>query len=147
VLYGEILVISVRYIFRTLIVSALAVALVGCVQKPTGPQRAAVHGKVTLDGKPITAGQISLVPITPGAGPAWGTVVKDGQYASTATGPVVGKSKVEIRASGNRAATSESGDWKSNYVELIPARYNAQSTLEVDVRPGDNTFDFQLKSQ
>jgi hypothetical protein len=140
-------VICVRYRFTTLLATTLAVALFGCGQKPTGPQRGAVHGKITLDGKPIVAGQISLVPTTPGAGPAWGTVVKDGQYASTASGPVVGKSKVEIRASRNPPAASEGADWKSNYVELIPAQYNTQSTLEVDVRPGDNALDFQLKSQ
>ena len=74
---------------------------------------------------------------------------KDGQYASGAKGPVVGKNRVEIRAPRNAGAESPNagGDWKSDYVESVPARYNTQSTLEVEVRPGDNTFDFELKSQ
>jgi hypothetical protein len=134
---------------RVVTVLALAGALLGCGQKPTGPQRGIVHGKVTLDGKPIADGQISLVPSTPGAGSAWTTVITDGHYASGANGPVAGKSRVEIRASRNPKGSPDGagGDWKSNYVEGIPARYNTQSTLAVDVRSGDNTFDFELKSR
>lgn len=31
--------------------------------------------------------------------------------------------------------------------EQIPPRYNRESELEADVKPGENTFDFSLTSQ
>jgi hypothetical protein len=130
-----------------MVMAALAAALLGCGPKPTGPERGVVHGKVTLDGKPIVKGTIDFVATAPGGGAASGMSLQNGQYASDVNGPVVGKCRIEIRAPRPSATTPEGGDWKSGYVEAIPARYNTQSTLEVDVRAGDNTFDFDLKSR
>jgi hypothetical protein len=135
-----------------LTVAALAAALLGCGQKPTGPERGVVHGKVTLDGKPIVEGSINFVPVPAGAGPAWTTAFKDGQYLSDASGPVVGKNRVEILAPRNvtgkpRRPRSDRMGPEDDYVECIPPRYNTQSILDVDVRPGGNTFDFELKSR
>lgn len=125
----------------------LAVALSGCHNQPAGPPRGAVHGTVTLDGKPIARGTIDFAPTDPTAGPASGLPLQDGRYASEAKGAVVGKSRVEIRAPRDSNQPRGDGDGKRNYVEAIPARYNAQTTLEVDVQAGDNTFDFALKSR
>jgi hypothetical protein len=129
--------------------AVLAAVLFGCGQKPTGPDRGVVHGKITLDGQPVANGTVSFVPMGPGGGPACALPLKDGQYASDIKGPVVGKSRVEVRARRQTSAQPQNpeGDWKSGYVEAIPDRYNAHTTLEVDVRPGENTFDFELKSR
>jgi hypothetical protein len=146
-LKGEVLVISVRCHRRLATIAAFAVVLLGCTKQPVGPPRGTVHGKITLDGMPIATGTIAFAPTGPAAGPACGLPLKDGQYASDAKGPIVGKNRVEIRAPRDSGKTPEDGDWKSNYIESIPVRYNTQSTLEFDVHPGDNTFDVELKSQ
>lgn len=140
---------NTRCIQNTLAIVMLAVVQVGCGQKPTGPERGVVHGKITLDGNPIANGTVSFVAMAPDGGPAWATSLKDGQFVSGDVGPVVGKSRVEVRARRQASAQPQNpdGDWKGGYVEAVPDRYNAHSTLEVDVRPGENTFDFDLKSR
>lgn len=147
--HGEMLVMNTRCLQNTLAIVMLAIVQVGCSQKPTGPDRGVVHGKITLDGNPLTAGMINFAPMGVAAGPACGLPLKNGQYASDAKGPIVGKNRVEVRARRQTSAQPQNtdGDWKSSYIEAIPDRYNAQSTLEVDVRPGENTFDFELKSR
>lgn len=60
-----------------LIVAAVLVA-VGCSSRQEGPQRFAVSGKVTFDGKPVPAGRITLEPDTAAgnSGPAgYGNIV------------------------------------------------------------------------
>lgn len=32
-------------------------------------------------------------------------------------------------------------------VEAVPARFNSESKLSVDVKPGDNTADFEVSSR
>jgi hypothetical protein len=148
-LTGEMLVISVCCQRGIATIAALAVVLLGCSKQPVGPPRGTVHGKITLDGKPIATGMINFKPMGPAAGPTCGLPLKDGQYASDAKGPIVGKNRIEIRARSQTPTQPQNpdGDWKSNYIEAIPARYNSQSVLEADVRPGDNTFDFELNLQ
>jgi hypothetical protein len=138
---------SVRCGWEIVVLAALAAALLGCGQKPTGPERGVVHGKITLDGNPVVKGTIDFAPTDPSRGPTCGMRVVDGQYASAERGPIIGKCRVTIRAPQMSGTMREDGDWKSNYAELIPPRYNTQSTLEADVRAGDNTFDFDLKSR
>lgn len=130
-------------------IAFLAAVLLGCGKQPVGPPRGTAHGNVSLDGKPIAVGTITFAPKDAKAGPAWIGAVKDGRYASGAGGPIVGRSRVEICASRTEAAESSNDqrDWKRNYVEAVPARYNSQTTLEADVQTGENSFDFELKAQ
>lgn len=86
-------------------------ALIGCsagCQK--NPHRVApVHGRVTLDGRPLAVGRVMLAPIADGnaldAGkPAYGWIQPDGSYQlstySPSDGAIVGKHWVTIYASG-----------------------------------------------
>ena len=77
-------------------------------------------GRVSVTRGSRTIDQV--VPIKPGGGPACGIALKDGQYASGASGPLVGKNRVEIRAPHSSGRAQEGGDWKSGYAESIPAR-------------------------
>lgn len=133
--------------YDVLIVTLAMALLAGCGKNAAGPERGAVHGKVTANGQAIAKGRIAFVPADLSTGSSWETSIADGQYTSEKVGPIVGKCRIEIRAS--RQATSgpqaAEGDWKSSYVEAIPPRYNSQSKLEADVKSGDNTFDFELK--
>jgi hypothetical protein len=131
------------------IVILLCGVIAGCAKQPTGPGRGVVHGKITLDGQPVTKGMVSFAPIGTEGGAVWSTVIRDGQYTSGQPGPIVGKSRVGITAPRQNAAPLQDAksDWKSGYVEAIPASYNAKSTLAVEVKPGDNVFDFELKSR
>jgi hypothetical protein len=76
--------------------------------------------------------------------------IRDGHYdLDGSRGPYPGKYRVEIfwyKKTG-RQITSPSGKaFKNETKQAIPAKYNDKSELKVEVKPGRNTFDFDLKS-
>ena len=138
---------------RLALVLALIVGFfVGCGSS-TGPPRGAVQGQVTLDGKPLPRGSITFRPTSGTQGPSSGTTIVDGKFhLSAAAGPVVGYTRVEVYAphkTGRKVAPPLGGPGNSidEIVELIPPRYNTQSTLQCEVKPGDNILDFDLATR
>jgi hypothetical protein len=111
-----------------------------------GPAVGKVAGEVTLDGAPLKDGNILFTPID-GQGQTAGDKITDGKF--TVDVPVA-KMQVQITASeviGQEPAYL--GDPKSPMIpklrELVPQRYNAQSELTLDVKPGPQTVKFDLK--
>ena len=117
------------------------------------PQRAAVAGSVTFDGRPLEQGSILFVPVEGVQGIAAGGRIEHGQYRLSATdGPMAGRHRVEIRAARKtgkmvRTSTVLRNETAAEIVELIPPRFNSASTLRVDIKPGDNTADFAVESK
>ena len=141
----------------------LCLASLGC--GPGGPAAGDVTGVVTLDGKPLTN---SLVTFSPEAGGPASTGKTDAEgkyelYRIEGKGAVLGKHKVSVttlqEAAAAAAMSSDSADYakqamggaatdynKAAVVERIPARYNAQTELSFEVKSGDNTANFDLKT-
>jgi len=115
-------------------------------------QRAAVGGKVTLDGAAIVRGTISFYPSGNTKGPASGGPIEDGAYSIIAEkGPAIGDNRVEIHATKKtgrkvQAPMASPGVMTDEIVEAIPAHYNVASTLVVKIQPGKNVFDCELTS-
>ena len=109
--------------------------------------RAAVVGKVSLDGKPVDDGIITFIPSGDNRGsPAWGKI-QAGDYAIPAkTGPSVGTNRVEIRWARKTGRMVPIDPTIEETVEAVPVRYNSQSVLQVEIKPGTNQFDFNLNS-
>ena len=125
---------------------AMCIALAGCGETPP---RAAASGSITLDGNPLSTGSILFTPL--GGGPSAGGQIVDGRYAlPVAAGPGPGKYRVTVNAwsvSGPPIYDEATGVTRQEPTSIIPARYNSQSELEVEVQNGaDNTFDFPLTS-
>jgi hypothetical protein len=120
----------------------------GCGQSADHWPRQPVSGKVTVDGQPLDSGEIAFVP--GGDGPAAGGLIQNGKYAiGRGDGPVPGPHRVLITsAKPTGKKIKDEADPKVLYderAETIPARYNAQSQLTAEVKPGgSNTFDFAL---
>lgn len=119
-------------------------AAFGCTK---GPTVADVTGEVTLDGQPLKAGHVQFVPIAGDAQTA-GELIRDGKFAAKV--PIT-KLKVELHATkvvGKRKAydTPES-PWEEEVAEMLPARYNAQSDITLDVKPGTQAVKYDLKSK
>ena len=125
----------------------------GCGGKSTGPERAAIHGHVTLDGQDISVGSIIFTPAAGSKGQPAGGAIQDGKYAIKAEqGPTLGPQSVEIhseRKTGKKiqAAMRDKGELMDETVEAIPAQYNQRTTLTYEVKSGDNEQDFDLKSR
>jgi hypothetical protein len=138
------------YLPRIMTLVVAASVLAGCSNEPPYGD---VFGKVTLDGKPISEGAIRFVPID-GKTSSAGALIKDGEYRQKVR---INKVRVEISSPNlavraQRSPTSKPGELVESDVEatptdLIPARYNVNSDLELDLNPGDNPQDFDLKSR
>jgi hypothetical protein len=124
--------------FQKLLFGLLLCLVCGC--GAGGPEVAPVKGRVTLDGQPLNTVDIVFQP-TNGESPSTSRTDADGNYEMLYKRGVMG------------ARTGEHTvriDFTSNIISnppKIPARYNTQSELKEEVKRGENTFNFELKSQ
>lgn len=153
------------YVRKLLVVlPLLAVGLValfqtGCGPSGDQPELGTVTGKVTLDGEPLVGVAVVFQPVS--GRPARGMTNSEGMYELTyirkTKGTKVGSNRVEIAPSEEGEETeeaTESGDEAAPAAEAkpksakraVPARYNVKSELQVDVKSGANTFNFDLES-
>jgi hypothetical protein len=132
----------------------IALAIAGCGGAKDSIEREPVSGKVTLDGKPLDDAQITFAPEEgddPAAGA--GAPIRGGSYnLSRSEGPAVGSHRVSIwarRPTGKKIPSDDQpGTTFDEMREVIPDRYNAQSSLKADIKKGaTNQFDFDLTSK
>jgi hypothetical protein len=99
------------------------------------------------DSQPAKSGSIAFFPVD-GKSITAGAEILDGEY--TAEVPL-GASKVEIRVSkvvGERKLyDAPNSPIKPLLAEALPARYNDETELRLDVQPGENRKDFELTTQ
>jgi hypothetical protein len=134
-----------------MILFPLLLCCFGCGQNGDG--RAAVAGRVTLDGDPIATGAITFYPIGEAKGCTAGGDISNGQFSiQAAKGPVIGRNRVEIcamKTTGRKiqAPLAGKGVLTDEIVQIVPDRYNAKSILECDVKQGKNPLDFELTTR
>jgi len=108
-----------------------------------------ITGKAPFDGKPIQDGSISLQPTDPTAGVAGGGVIENGYYSAESSR---GEMAVQIYATHvviKKNPTQEEierGLVENKEPLPIPAVYNRQSKLRIDVSPENDSFDFDLNT-
>jgi hypothetical protein len=121
----------------------LAALALGCSPAEYGH----VTGKVTLDGKPVEGAQIRFAPENGRA--AWDRTDANGEYELNYTpgvkGAKTGKNTVTI-STATDSSTSDSGQLIPGKPELFPPEYNQNPTHEVEVKGGENVFNFDVKS-
>jgi hypothetical protein len=124
------------------LLTTLALA-VGC----DGSKTAEVTGTVTVDGQtPMAGSSISFIPAD-GKSPTAGSLIENGKY--TAKVPV-GTAKVQIRAPrpiGKRGQKEGPGAEGEIVEESLPAKYNDQTELTFDVKPGRNEKNWDLSTK
>jgi hypothetical protein len=109
----------------------------------------AVKGTVRLDGQLLTSGSMAWIPIEGTPGPGGGSGINtEGKY-EIKQGLLPGRYRVEIRSTStlsrkvlNPTVPAELVDEE---VSVIPEQYNTRSSLNREVGPGGNLFDFDLK--
>ena len=116
--------------------------LAGC---GSGNDRAAVRGKVTLNGRPLADAIVQFQPVAPNGSPSAAKTDAQGRYELMSTfstpGAIPDEHLVTIRSA---ATYYDEEDCGAEQRERIPAKYNAQSELRRTVKPGRNTIDFDL---
>jgi hypothetical protein len=129
----------------TICLLTLVLVVSGCGD--AGPPMGEVTGTVTVDGEPAQEGAISFYP-TDGKSSTAGAAIKGGRY--TAQVPV-GESKVEIRVSkivGHRKLyDTPDSETQPILEQVLPAKYNDQTELLIDVASGANEQNYDLESR
>jgi hypothetical protein len=115
----------------------------GCAEPTTG----VVTGAITVDGTPAKTGAIAFFPVD-GKSSTAGAAITDGRYEATVP---LGTAKVEIRVPkvvGQRKLyDTPDSPVQPVLTESLPAKYNDASELTLDVKPGENQQDYDLKTK
>ena len=133
-------------------------SIAGCYRTPRMDYSAVnlvgAHGVVTLDQQPLA--QATVVFEAPDKQFSFATTDATGKYAlqfdSAQRGVTPGPKTVRISMSGAIGEEAESIAEEGRApppaaVERVPARYNRQSELKVDVSPDRNEYNFDLTSK
>jgi hypothetical protein len=113
----------------------LSASIAGCGQ--SGPELAAVSGRVTVDGQPMENLDVTFQPdeMRPAS---YGRTDASGHYElgykRGVQGALLGQHTVRIRSLDAKAPQ-------------IAARFNAQSELRREVKAGENEFDFDVTTE
>ena len=125
-----------------------------------GPQRAAVSGAVTFEGKPIEMGSIRFIPIDSTMRPVSGLIGQGTYSIEEGKGPNLGEYRVEILAMDVSESTGEDedADIEEEYSDeeemegsenpqtenMIPRKYNYDSELTITIDSASVIKDFDL---
>jgi hypothetical protein len=116
----------------------------GCAEETN---EGTITGTILVDGEPAETGSIAYIPVDGNTGTGGG-VVENGKY--TARAPA-GKMKVQIQVNkvvGQRQAYDAPGSRVTPVMEqILPPKYNTQTTLEIDVQPGENVKNYELSTK
>jgi hypothetical protein len=130
----------------------------GCSGSEDNLPREAISGTVTLDGQPLATGNIQFTPSaganTPGDIVVGGSPIMGGRFAiAHEKGLIPGSYKVTVNSSSGgpagapKAEPAGRGKPSERPKEIIPAKYNSETTLIADVKKGgSNDFKFALES-
>lgn len=113
--------------------------------------RASVSGSVMFNEQLVEQGTIEFIATGNTSAPSAGGAIVNGQYEITEKGPVFGHYKVQIQAMRKtgrmvNAGPQTGGAQVEEVKQFIPAQYNSRTTIEVEIKPGLNKLDFDLKS-
>jgi len=109
-----------------------------------------LHGQVTLDGEPVSTGNIVFLS-QDSKGPKAAAAIENGAYALSPHDKLsAGKYRVEIswrKPTGKKVPSADPGITIDETREAVPAKYNTDSTLVADIKTRDAQTDFDLTSK
>lgn len=133
---------SPRFVWLGILLAS-AVSSSGCQEATT----ALVTGTVTMDGEPAKVGAISFFPIDNKGTPV-GAKITNGKYEAHVP---FGEKKVDIRVSKvvgkRRLYDTPDSPVKEVLSEALPPKYNTQSELRLEVKPGEIVQDYHLQTK
>ncbi|RCS52990.1 carboxypeptidase regulatory-like domain-containing protein [Bremerella cremea] len=128
----------------SLLATVCLATMLGCFGGNSDLQFGEVKGHVTLEGKPLPHATVRFQPES--GRPSYGKTDESGEYTlkfkGQELGALVGQHSVAITTE-DRIENPETGEsrWQK---EILPPKYNSETTLSAVVEPGENVFDFDL---
>lgn len=128
-----------------IIIGCLSMTFGGCSKKS---EQFEIRGQVTYQGQPIADGKILFMPIDESRPQAIAKIV-DGEYVTASPGGVfVGEYKVQVfgyRGNGKIQDLGELyGGKQEQQVQYVPAKFNQETELTVDISSEESEYDFEL---
>lgn len=112
---------------------------------PDGPARYPVSGTVTVNGEPLEDGSIQFIPSDNSDSPSIGATITGGTYSIPAKkGALAGEYTVQIKGMKKTGRQIEAGSplppgtMVDELIEVVPPKYNTNSTLTATIVEGDN---------
>ena len=129
----------------TALLSALALTtFMGC--GPAGPRKIRISGTVTLDGSPLTDGNVVFIPLDPALGAAGGQITAGDFTIETYPGP----HRIEVYADkkvSRPIGPDDPPELGFMLTSLVPERYNKKTTLTCDVQSPQDRPELVLTSR
>jgi hypothetical protein len=134
-------------IAKSVLSLCLSLVSLGC----SGPYAASVSGTVTLDGQPLTTGNVSFYPDGGSGAPAYGQIDSSGNYSLSTgsnTGLAPGKYIAVVVATKDPPQPYDKTGAEIPPIPITPGKYGSTTTsdLHVEVNPGKNTIPLALQS-
>jgi hypothetical protein len=130
---------------RRIVPIATLVGMIGCGSQD--PNRGEVTGIITVNGQPVATGAVAFSPVD-GQSPTSGGKIVDGKYTIQAS---AGTSRVAIRVpqivGEKKLYNTPDSPVRPVMKETLPPEYNDRTTLTLEVKPGDNEHNFDLKTK
>lgn len=129
-----------------LVMLCLSLCGAGC----GGGSASSVQGSVTLDGEPVSNGNIMFFPAATD-GIKGAAAIENGKYAiGPETGLKPGKYRVEVswhRPTGKKIPSADPGMTVDETREAVPAKYNTATTLTAEIDGSGKAQDFELTTK
>jgi hypothetical protein len=133
-------------LLKRLLTLLLISAAIGC-----SGSAASVSGTVTLDGQPLTTGNVSFHPDGDTGAPAYGQIDAQGRYSlstGTQAGLAPGAYTAVVVATKDPPQLYDKTGSEIPPIPITPAKYGSTTTsdLKVQVKPGKNDVPLALES-
>src|SRR5262249_46143837 len=130
-------------IVKLLLLFAAFMTLAGCSRSNMG----VVIGRVTVDGEPAKVGAISFFAVD-GRAPTAGAAIARGKCSPPGT---PGLWLVQVRVSKvvgeKKMYDTPNSPVRKVWAEVLPAKFNDDTQLKLDVKRGENKQDYDLKTK
>jgi hypothetical protein len=135
-------------LWRLAVISTVSASLIGC-GKRDGLNLVDVSGRVTLDGQPLSEARVEFQPQIEKGSPSYARTDAQGgfqlKFNADRDGALAATHIVRISTF---ATPDDDTDGKVFFIpEKVPRKYNADSVIKVEVKPGVNPFQFDLISE
>jgi hypothetical protein len=121
----------------------ICLVLVGCSKSNMGT----VSGRVTVDGEPAKVGSVAFFAVD-GRAPTAGAPIVDGQYkAQVKPGLCMVQVRVSKVVGQKKLYDTPTSPVREVWAEALPAKYNDNTQLKLDVKLGENSQDYELKTK
>lgn len=126
--------------------SLICLMLVSAWSVGCGSSTGSISGNVTIDGQPLDKGTIIFAAAEGTAQPVTADIVNGRYTAKVAAGKKFVQISAPLLVGKRKQYDAPDAPTDDIWEERLPAKFHTESKLEVEVKPGANTKDWETQS-